>query len=81
MRRGLLAAPLGLLMLIAPAMARSADNMSPSATDNREVVVTAARRVWPQLGWWAVAYQAALLALTIASGVWSLIQPRGVERL
>ena len=56
MRRGLLAAPLGLLMLIAPAMARSADNMSPSATDNREVVVTAARltaarvSIQPQLG-------------------------------
>ena len=56
MKQGLLAAPFGLLMLIAPLTARAADASSPSATDNKEVVVTAARltaarvSIQPQLG-------------------------------
>ena len=56
MKQGLLAAPFGLLLLIAPVTARAADASSPSPTDNKEVVVTAARlnaarvSIQPQLG-------------------------------
>ncbi len=56
MKLGLLAAPLGLLMLIAPVTARAADASIPSQADNKEVVVTAARlnaarvSIQPQLG-------------------------------